>query len=108
MGRSYKIRYVVRLLCPESIASPAEWRVGARHGAPGYGRPTVDNLRKYIRKYNESLRPGGANDHIGRRGRAIGGVVVDQEHGNVVVAEWKAPMFTTDASEFDVLYREAE
>ena len=51
--------------------------------------------------------PGGANEHLGRRGRATGGWVVDQNTMRTV-AEWKAPMFSTDESDFDVLYRERD
>lgn len=109
MGSTRKIRYVVRLVMPESgYDSGSEWRVGARYGASGYGRPTVENLKRYIKHYNASLRPGGVNSHIGRRGRAVGGTIVDQGRGNRVVAEWRAPMFTTDESEFEPLYRERE
>lgn len=105
MGRSVMIPIVLQLYTPDSHTTASEWRTSARHGIPGYGKPTVENLKRYIKRYNHSLRPGGANSHIGRRGRATGGQIRSQKTG-AVLAEWRAPTFTTDPTDFDVLYRE--
>ena len=105
MGRSLKVRYALHLVTPESHTTSMAWRTGTHYGAPGYGRPTAANIKRYIGKYNKSLRPGEVNAHIGRRGRATGGWVVDQ-NSMKIVAEWKAPMFSTDESDFDVLYKD--
>lgn len=100
MGRDRPIRYVLQLYSHGSVLSAQEWRTRARYGVPGYGAPTEANLKRYLRQYNKSLLPGGANAHIGTRGRATGGFIKDQKTGRVLV-DYRRPMFSTDPMDFD-------
>ena len=92
MGRSVTPPY--RLEMPGVTAMC--WRVKAQYGIPGCGKPTYENLVKYIEAYNKSLELGGSNQHISK---ALGYIpyptwarIVRQADG-VVMAEWKAPLF---------------
>ena len=53
-----------------------------------YGRPSAQNIKKLVLKMNESIEPGGVNDHLGMTGAMYGGKVTDQFSGDVV-AEWE-------------------
>lgn len=93
MGRSYTPKYVVEM----EGSTPAEWRVKSRYGIPGYGAPTEANLIKYVEAFIESLKVGGANQHISK---ALGYMPIPNWArikvncaGGEMLAEWKAPMF---------------
>lgn len=54
-----------------------------------YGRPTEANAQKYVEKFNESLAPGGCNEHISKAyptARMIGCRIVRQATGKVVAS----------------------
>lgn len=85
MGRSYTPTY--RLVLPN--ATPMAWQ-------RKYGKPTPENIERYIRLYVKSQEPGGPNAHIAKslgyldipnQGRVI------RQRDNKLVAEWKAPAF---------------
>lgn len=40
-----------------------------------YGRPTAENLAKYVEKFNDSLKPGGRLAILGKYTKGIVGVV---------------------------------
>lgn len=92
MGRSYTPPYRLEMSGTTSMC----WMVGDRYQVKGNGKPTYDNLVKFIREYARSLEAGGTNEHISK---ALGYVpypnwakIVRQKDG-VVMAEWKAAPF---------------
>jgi hypothetical protein len=64
-----------------------EWRVKAQYGAPGYGKPTLENLDRWIARFEKSMQPGGVNAHLGYD-PVLYAKVVDQRTGEVLV-EWR-------------------
>lgn len=84
MGRSRAIRYTVDMKIVDGFTTPGEYRTKY------YGRASAKGLEAYVTSYNESLKPGGVNAHIGETGRCYRAVLKDY---GTVVAEWSAPMF---------------
>lgn len=91
MGRSVKVRFVVRMSqsplpgATTSYTEPTAWPTKYA------GRPSDANLAAYIAKYEESTRPGGVNAHLGSR-VVFKAEVVDQETG-AVRATYRGPAF---------------
>lgn len=68
MGKSRTPKYTVELYYANKrtrLAFPMEWRIAKRGQAPGYGRPTPENLARYVAAYNETAKPGGYNESGG-------------------------------------------
>jgi hypothetical protein len=84
MGRSISIRYTVEVDSVSGVNSPCEWRTRRRGVVPAYGAPTVSNLRAFLRAFNESLKPGGANAHLPMNARAVSARIIDQTTRTVV------------------------
>lgn len=91
MGRSRTPRYVVEVN-GTGRAQAMEWRARRRGQVLGYGKPTNENLAKWVERFNAALKPGGVNEHLGDRCRVDSAKVVDQFSGEVK-AVYKAPMF---------------
>lgn len=89
MGRTIKVTYRLELNCgPKVYNSPMCWRTKQ------YGRPTPENLEKWVMGFAESMKPGGVNAHLCETAIywPVSAKVVHQDSGNIV-ARWKAPMF---------------
>jgi len=60
------------------------------------GRPTNENLAKYVEAYHESLKPGNTNWHLCKSASHIPywnkARIIRQKTGEIV-AEWNAPAF---------------
>lgn len=82
--RDRAIRFTVAMKTVTGYNTPSEYQ------SKYCGRPGAKGLAKFVADYNESLKPGGVNAHIGDRGRCYAASLRD--HGTVI-AEWKAPMF---------------
>ena len=89
MGRSVTPTYRVEIeSTPDCHMTAAIWR-------KEYGRPTEANIKVYVEKFNESLKPGGCNEHIGKahpESRMLGATIVRQADGKVM-ASYRVPMF---------------
>lgn len=48
-----------RIEFADPTLTPCAWR---KH----YGRPTTANLVKYVEKFNDSVKPGGCNEHLSK------------------------------------------
>lgn len=85
MGRSVAITYAVQLFVPGKFHTPSEWRPRARlHGVvPAHGKPTAENLAKYVAGYEESTRGDGCNKHLGEL-KVASARIVHQPTGAVV------------------------
>ena len=63
MGRSTTPKFVFSIVTVLSRAgkvahTPMAWK-------KEYGRPTTDNIDKWVTAYEDSCKPGGCNDHLG-------------------------------------------
>jgi hypothetical protein len=46
-------------------STPMEWRTKSATNRPGYGKPTAENLKAFVERFEASTKPGGCNDHLG-------------------------------------------
>jgi hypothetical protein len=72
--------------------TPQEWRTKARTGVTAHGRPTVENIARFVTAMEASLAPGGCNAHIsGRMGvdTIVKAWIVDQSTGETVATWFK-------------------
>jgi len=83
-GRSTTPRYVF-----EPFPVFSRYRMDRMEWRSQYGRPSRQNIQRFVEKTNESMEPGGANSHLGMRGAIYGGRILDQFNGMEVVAEWE-------------------
>jgi hypothetical protein len=56
-----------------------------------YGKPTAKNLEAFIRKHNQSLKPGGVNAHLGSKSLVLAAAIRHNKVGGSDVATWKDP-----------------
>lgn len=75
-----------------------EWRVRGRRGTTGYGKPTEENLQKFLDTMNASMEPGGCNAHLREDDPMfayVAGRIVRQRDGKVMaeVGLMKQPAF---------------
>jgi hypothetical protein len=72
------------------------WNVTNGPNRVGLGRPSKDNLTKWLRSYNDSFRKGGCNYHVSLSAKTIVNIhwarIIEQKTGRIVV-EYMAPMF---------------
>ena len=89
MGSSKPIAYTVELVIKDESGSlractASEWRVRARYGnLPGYGKPTLENLSKYVSGFEASTQPDGCNQHLGAQ-KVISAFIKDQRSSSIV------------------------
>jgi hypothetical protein len=83
MGRSIRFRFSVAMKTVQGFNTPAGWQTKQA------GRPTAANLSAYVSLYNDSLKPGGCNAHLGAGAQCVAATLRDHDK-NVVVAEWRA------------------
>lgn len=57
-----------------------------------YGKPTVENLRKFRDGYNNTMKPGGANAHLSSRDH-FGALRIVRQSDNEVIAFYNPPLF---------------
>ena len=98
MGRSTTPKFAIEMDCTGVVTTPQAWHVKPPVGCKtGYGKPTAENLAKYVETYLGTLKPGGVNRHLvtafGSKVIPHAVRVVKNDGSREVVAEWKAPMF---------------
>lgn len=90
MGKSYAPKYMVRLV-DQNGATEMVWDCRSN------GRPTDKNAEKFRQRMNDSVQPGGCNDHLKVFGEGIPHfskvIVRRNERNGQVVAKANAPMF---------------
>jgi hypothetical protein len=91
MGKSIIIPLVVEervgYVHPNGLARLrhlGEWR-------KEYGKPTAENLQIYRRKFIDSTKKGGCNEHLGLQ--TTGDLRIRRQKDQKIMAEFKAPMF---------------
>lgn len=93
MGRSRTPKYAVVI---PGVTPMAWWIKPQPGGIAGNGKPTAENLARFVAQYIRSLEPGGVNYHVSQ---SLGHVPYPDYAKIVVngswtvVAEWKAPAF---------------
>lgn len=96
MGRSVLMRYVLRLrYAPDPLGrrwadSPGEWRVKEA------GKPTPENIHRYVEVFVQSQYPGGVNEHLAKDAGYLlvpVSATITKQPEQRVVAEWTAPKF---------------
>ncbi len=96
MGRSTTPKYVVELVTPGFYTSPSGWQVRDGCQTKGSGKPTNENLKKFVEQFIASMQPGGVNAHLQRQAEPY--VVTaayiyhntSDRHASTPLAEWKA------------------
>jgi len=83
-GRSMTPKYVVdwKLRSPKWHTDATAWSV------KDYGKPTEANLTKYAKRYNDSLKAGGVNDHLGKDHEVLWMGLRENYAGAPYIAEW--------------------
>jgi hypothetical protein len=75
---------------PSYSITPSAWKVKE------HGKPTTDNIDKYVRAFIDSTKLGGCNDHFSKDAGYIpvpNYARIVRQADNQVMAEWRAPMF---------------
>lgn len=103
MGRSTTPTFRLDIVLSSGhIATPSTWRVKRQYKLSGYGKPTSDNLKKWVRAFEESTRTG-ANKHLGpetilyakiSRNCSGGEVMAEYAHTSVHLPEVGEPVFS--------------
>jgi hypothetical protein len=91
MGRSYKMPLIIRTRKAGRFLGA--WQVRAKYGHPGHGQPNAENLGKWRDAFNNSLLPGGPNDHLGLNYWLHEDLEIFDQNSGRVVATYRAPMF---------------
>lgn len=89
MGRSTTPTYRLEILGHTgkfSITNSA-WNVRGRNGSPGDGRPSTESLDRYVTSFEESLRAGGSNVHLGIF--SLTSCQIVRQSSGKVVATWQ-------------------
>jgi len=84
-GRSTTPKYVVdvKLKSPKWSSTPSAWE------SKQAGKPTEQNLAKWVKMYNDSIKPGGVNDHLGPEHELVwAGIRLNQGMDKSYIAEW--------------------
>jgi hypothetical protein len=97
MGRSRKIHYVIHIITSDSSGwvTPSEWKCKES------GKPTTENIDRYVTVFENSLKPGGCNAHLGFF-TLTKCWIVDQFKGEIV-AEWVRKEYRPDEPLFQVI-----
>lgn len=86
MGKSYTPTFVINVndfqVFPTQNVDPMAWDTKYS------GKPTEENIKKWVEMYNASLEPDGVNSHVGRSAAVYGGSIKNQKTGDIV-AHWE-------------------
>ena len=80
-------------LCPYVIRAPRKPDFWVVWDARTCGRPTAANLEKWRTAFNQSLQPGGANEHLGDRAAINFEIEIFDQRTRVTVCRFNPPMF---------------
>lgn len=91
MGQSRLIPYTIEYRCSDGHHyTPCEWRVRQQRQMPQHhvdGKPTTENIDKWVTAFEESRRSGGCNAHLGFA-VVLEAMIKDQKKGGEVVVRW--------------------
>jgi len=86
MGRSTTLKYAMIMTGVNGMT----W------DCKSYGKPTAENLEKYVMAYINSQKVGGSNEHLSRDSHIHiprYAAIFLNTNGRTIVAEWHQPMF---------------
>ena len=88
MGKTRTFTYRLEFRCVSGAHyTPQEWRVRShRLYGQGFGAPTTANIDKWVTGFENSMKPGQPNAHLGQDQVTVA-QVVDQRDGKIV-AVW--------------------
>jgi hypothetical protein len=89
MGTSRKCKLIVTFVTDKGYWTPAEWVSGKRFNYPGYGKPTAENLAKYVAVSEAATHKGGCNERVGAT-TILKAEIVRQSTGEIL-ASYSAP-----------------
>jgi len=75
--------YVVDVKIKKGTMSPLAWDMKR------FGKPSKQGLAKMIKSYNDSMKPGGANEHLGKNSMIVWAGVRKNAPNEKPMAEWK-------------------
>ena len=89
MSKDYTPAYVVRMNAggPNQVHTPSAWNCRQS------GRPTKENLEKWVRGFEESTKPGGCNAHLGETVVWSAEIARNRPNGKVVASYKQSAMF---------------
>jgi hypothetical protein len=85
MPKRNRAIYRLEIECEGAVLTPAIWRVGSHGDTPGHGRPTTENLARWVKTLEATRCP--VFKRLGLH-RVIRARIVRQTSGKVV-AEWR-------------------
>lgn len=95
MGKSITIPVTVEMktmtATGSQVCTPSEWRTRERVNAPGYGTPNAENLATYIKKFEDSTKPGGVNEHLGVT--VVTSALIKRQATGAILATYTGPSF---------------
>jgi hypothetical protein len=85
MPKRNRPTFRLEVQCEGAVLTPAIWRVSKHGDTPGHGRPTAENLARWIRAVEAARSP--VYKRLGLH-RIVHARIVHQTSGTVV-AEWR-------------------
>ena len=98
MGRSRTWTYRIEFKCVSGYHyTPQEWRV------KDMGKPTPENIDKWVAVLEDSMKPGGCNAHLGQD-QVVSAQIFDQRKRTISpVANWTRKQFRPNQPMFEGL-----
>lgn len=87
MGQVRYIPWTVEALAKGAVFTVGKWRTKKEGVVPADGKPTIENLKKWVDRLNESFLPGRGNEHI-KNVKVYGAIV---RHNGEVVSTYVEP-----------------
>ena len=78
--------YRLEVECEEAVLTPVIWRVSSHGDKPGHGRPTIENLARWVKAVEAARGP--VHKRLGLR-RVVRARIIHQTSGMVVVEWWR-------------------
>ena len=91
MKRNELIHYIVRKSSNGQYLAPFNVRKGVQ--VPSDGKPTIENLSKWRDAFNNSLKKGGANEHLGIKYWLQCKIEIYNQYTKEIVCTYNPPMF---------------
>lgn len=102
MGREHTPKYRIEFHTTKpGYFTTQAWRVYGRFGRPGDGKPFTANIDRWVTAFENSLKPGGTNAHLGIFS-IISAKIKKQDTGKVV-AEWERHTARPDEPKFQAI-----
>jgi hypothetical protein len=91
MGKTQIIPLIIRRSATKEFI--ASWPVKSAANVHGLGQPTSERLSQWRDKFNQSLKKGGCNEHLGMKYWMQYKIEVYNQKTGQVLAQYTPPMF---------------